>query len=293
MDQGLVPGIGVDDYDTELSLNVDDATLDSPSPRAGNGEAFELSEQDLSQLASCSLQILLAHTLPVRLKIVRFLNSFRSAEESFKQATNLSAELSSLMKLTSDRIKAYRIFPIQFCNLLLQRTMLALHHPSAACAIKDQSLYYSREFFFESTLSLLCRSVFPGDADFHQLRVVSGGLFLAAYIQCALFLCAELVDQPDIGVPPPVNPRTGYVRREMQAALQRFLDLTLQKIRSETNVQLHATFHGLAYADAIEAGVSASRTETQICEAVNASLATVPGILSRQVGKAPIRWTCS
>ncbi|KAL4734224.1 hypothetical protein BDV11DRAFT_174959 [Aspergillus similis] len=297
MDHGLVPSIGVDDYDTELPLNVDDATLDSPSPRAGNGGASRLPGQDLSQLTSCSLQILLAQTLPVRLKIVRFLNSFRPAEQPFRQALKLSAELSSLMKLASDRIEAYRIscsppptsFQIQFFDLLLQRTMLALHHPFAARASQDQSLYYSRKICFEATLSLLSRSVFPGDADFHQLRVVSGGLFPAAYVQCALFLCAELVDQSDIGVPSPVNPRTGYVRREMQAAVQRFLDLTLQKIRSgtETNVQLYATIHGvLAHADAIEAGMSASRTETRILEAVKSSLETVHGVLSRRDGQS-------
>ncbi|KAL2865310.1 uncharacterized protein BJX67DRAFT_383053 [Aspergillus lucknowensis] len=299
LDHGLVPCVGVDDYDTELPLNVDDAALDSPSPRttSGEGGAFALLGQDLSQLTSCSLQLLLAQTIAVRLRIVRFLNSFRPAEQPFEQALKLSADLSSLMKLASDRIEAYRIscsppptsFQTQFFDQLLQRTMLALHHPFAARAIKDQSLYYSRKICFEATLSLLSRSVFPGDAEFYQLRVASGSLFPAAYTQCALFLCAELVDQSDIGVPSPVNPRTGYVRREMQAAVQRFLDLFLQKIRSgtETNVQLYATIHGmLAHADAIEAGMSASRTETRVRDAVNDSLDTVHGILSRRGGQS-------
>ncbi|KAJ0418300.1 hypothetical protein BJY00DRAFT_287844, partial [Aspergillus carlsbadensis] len=296
LDHGIVPSIGVDEYDTELPVNVDDATLDSPSPRTGNEGTFGLTEQDMSQLTSCSLQILLAQAIPVRLKIVRFLNSFRPAVQPFEQALKLSADLSSLMKMASDRIEAYRIscsppptaFQTQFFDHLLQRTMLALHHPFAARALKDQSLYYSRKICFEATLSLLSRLVFPGDADFYQLRVASGGLFSSAYTQCVLFLCAELVDQSDIGVPSPVNPRTGYVRREMQAAVQRFLDLTLQKFRAgtETNAKLYATIHGvMAHADAIEAGMSASRTDSRIREAVDESLETVHGILSRRTGE--------
>ncbi|KAK2752688.1 hypothetical protein FQN54_008066 [Arachnomyces sp. PD_36] len=293
MSHGQLPAIDMDDYDTELPLNLDDAVLDSPSPPSGNGGVFTLQGQDMSQLTSSSLQILLAQTVPVRLRIVRFLNSFRQAKEPFEQVLKLSADLSSLMKLASDRIEAYRIscsppptsFQTQFFDHLLQRTMLALHHPFAARAIKDQSLYYSRKICFEATLSLLSRSVLPGDTDFYQLRVASSGLFPAAYIQSALFLCTELVDQSDIGVPSPVNPRTGYVRREMQAAVQRFLDLLLQKFRSgtETNVQLYATIHGvLAHADAIEAGMSASRTEGRIRDAINDSIETVNGLLSRR-----------
>lgn len=293
MDRGLLPGIDVDDYDTEPPLNVDDATLESTSPGNINGGTSETLGQDMSQLTSCSLQILLVQALPVRLRIARFLNSFQPAKQTFEKALGLSADLCSILKLASDRIEAYRMscsppptsFQTQFFDQLVQRTILALHHPFAVRALKDQSLYYSRKMCFEATLSLLSRSVFPGDVDFYQLRVVSGGLFQTTYTQCALFLCAELVDQSDIGVPSPANPRTGYVRREMQAAVQRFLDLVLRRIRTgtETNVQLYATIHGLlAQAEAIEAGLSEPRTELRIQEAINKNLETVLSILSRQ-----------
>lgn len=297
MDHGLLPAIDVDDCDTDLPFNLDDTTLERASSGNKNGGLFEMQGKDMSQLTSCSLQILLAQTLPVRLRIVRFLNSFQPAKRTFEKALKLSTDLSSIMKLSSDRIEAYRMscsppptsFQTQLFDQLVQRTMLALHHPFAAKAMKDQSLYYSRKMCFEATLSLLSRSVFPGDADFHHLRVTSGGLFRTAYTQCALFLCAELVDQSDIGVPSPANPRTGYVRREMHAAVQRFLDLVFQRIRSgtETNVKLYATIHGLlAQADAIEAGLPGPQTELRIHEVISKNLGTAHLVLSNQASQS-------
>lgn len=299
MDHGLLPGIDVDDYDTEPLLNMDDAALESTSLANANGNTggSEILGQGMSRFTSCSLQILLVQALPVRLKIVRFLNGFQSSKQTFEKALRLSADFSSILRVASDRIEAYRVscsppptsFQTQLFDQLVQRTMLALHHPFAVQALKDQSLYYSRKICFEATLSLLSRSVFPGDAEFYHLRVVSGGLFRTIYTQCVLFLCAELVDQSDIGVPSPANPRTGYVRRKMQTAVHRFLDLISQRMKSgtETNVQLYATIHGvLAHADAIEAGLSGPRIENRIRQVINKSLETVQRTLSHQASQS-------
>jgi hypothetical protein len=85
MDCGGLPSIDGDDYDCALLSNIDDASLE-----AGRPAGSTLASKPMDQFTQFSIQILLMKTIPVRLKIAKFVNNFR-AENSFEMALISSA----------------------------------------------------------------------------------------------------------------------------------------------------------------------------------------------------------
>lgn len=95
-------------------------------------------------------------TIPVRLKIARFINSFRS-EHSFEKALTLSTELSAVLKSCSVLIEVYCMsstpptaFQTKLFDLLVQRFLLALHNPFAVKAMFNPLYYYLRKVCLET-----------------------------------------------------------------------------------------------------------------------------------------------
>ncbi|KAL2005193.1 hypothetical protein VTN00DRAFT_3043 [Thermoascus crustaceus] len=236
MECGGLPLIDSDDYDCALPSNIDDASLEAGRP-AGNAKPME-------QFTQPSIQILLMKTMPVRLKIARFINSFRS-EHSFEKDLSLSAELSAALKSCSVLIEAYCMsstpptaFQTKLFDLLVQRFLLALHHPFAVKAISNPLCYYSRKVCLETTLSLFSHAVQSGDDDFHRLRLCGTGLFRDVYTQSALYICGELTDQVEADRPFPTNPCSTFDRKEMRKAIEKYLELATARIYAgEKNIR--------------------------------------------------------
>lgn len=83
LDSSLPPCISLDDYDTSPPSNYDDQELDpTEATERVPGEG----------VTDSSIQILLANSLPLRLKVVRLLHDFRH-EQSYQTALKVGAEL--------------------------------------------------------------------------------------------------------------------------------------------------------------------------------------------------------
>ncbi|KAK5997600.1 Transcription factor lepE [Cladobotryum mycophilum] len=278
MDHGGQPCIEVDGYDCDLPLNIDDAALEN------SDSDIDTLVKPLDRLTQSSFQILLMKTIPVRLKIAKFINSFQ-LDPSFDKALELSTELSAVLKTCSAHIEAYHMssspptaFQTNLFDLLCQRMFLGLHHPFAVKAMTNPAYYYSRKMCFETAVGLLSSSAFSVVDDFHRLRLSSSGIFRTIYTQSALYMCSELNDKSDIGVPVPSNPRVTYVRTEMQDAVQRYLDLATARISAgEIEVKPYVIVSCLlAQAEVIVTGANA---HGKICDALQKSLVTSYSLL--------------
>jgi hypothetical protein len=257
MDCGGLPSIDSDDYDCALPSNIDDVSLEAGRP-AGNAVA----SKPMDQFTQSSIQILLMKTIPVRFKIARFINSFRS-ENSFEKALILSAELSAALKSCSVLIEAYCMsstpptaFQTKLFNLLVQRFFLDLHHPFAVKAMSNPVYYYSRKVCLETSLSLFSHSAQSDDDDFHRLRLCSIGPFRDVYTQSALYMCGELTDQLEADRPFPTNPGSTFVWKEMRKAIDKYLELAAARIDAgEKSIKCYVLVSCLlAQADAIQVG---------------------------------------
>ena len=102
MERGGLPSIESGDYDCALPSNLDDGDRDS-NKHFGRPTV----PKPMAKFKECSTQILLIKTIPIRLKVVKLIDSMRS-ELSLEDALALSAELSSLIKNCTTLIHGYR-----------------------------------------------------------------------------------------------------------------------------------------------------------------------------------------
>ena len=191
IDCGSVPTIGDNDYSCQLPLNIDDASL-----QAGSAST----PKSMEHLTQSCIQILLMESMPVRLKIARFTNSFQSSD-SFEEALRLSEELSAAFKSSAALIESYRMssnpptsFQTKMFDLLVHRFFIALHHPFTLKSLSNLSYYYSRKMCLETALSLLSPSGYSEDDEFHRPCVHGAGPLRNIHRQSAVFICRELIE---------------------------------------------------------------------------------------------------
>ena len=226
LDCGTAPVIDASSFDHDIPLNVDDESLlfeDPPNPKP------------LTQMTQSSLQILLLQMMPVRTKIVRFINSPEAS--SAESATSLHSEFSEMMQSSKALLDTYCMstrpptrFQTSLFTILVRRSLLALHnqtpdHPTLA-------YNQSRKILLQTALSMFDSSTSSRGDDFHQLRLRSSGMFLNIFRESALSLCNELLHHP--GHDPFFLSDDWCIafRKDVHTAISRYIELAEERMKN-------------------------------------------------------------
>lgn len=283
MDGGSLPITSVEDSHFSLPSNTDDVIRGGGADEDVPQDTAAFQPKPMNQFTQSSLQILLAKTLPVRLKVARFLNS--QHEYSFDTALGLSAQLLGELKECYDLIEGYRTastpptpFQTRLFDLLMRRFVLSLHHPFALKAVSDPRYAYSRQLCIDTSMDLLAHLVQPD-----ELKSTTGGAFSAVYLQSALYLTGEITSQIDTSTYfMSTSRRTDAARREMRANIDRFRQIAMDRIAGgETNIKTCVLVSCLlAQADAKQESAS---VQTRISLALEQTLEKCGSLLEAQL----------
>jgi hypothetical protein len=268
MDSGGRPLIRDDDFDCAPPNNVDDGESGGIALTAIlNPAADEASKKPrpavlpAEQHTPSSLQILLARSIPVRLRIVRFVNDYRQGLR-YQEALAMSKELVEEMRRSNALIEGWRKsgapitpFQIEVFNVLMYRFLMALHYSFALKAKDEPLFYYSRKVCLDSSLALLSPPVSQRDPVFYRLALRGRSAFQDVYTAAANFISeyisAERSSSAFLLPSVSASPDDGLV-----AAIENHKPLTLARIEvGETNVKSHLLFCCLlAYTKAVRSG---------------------------------------
>jgi len=283
MDSGGRPLVREDDYDCAPPSNINDLTkLAAPAN----------SILPMERYTQSSIQILLARGLPIRLKIVRFVNDFRQGVR-YQEALALSKELVEEMRRGNTLIEGWRKsaapitqFQIEVFNVLMHRFLLALHYSYALKAKDEPLFYYSRKVCLDSSLTMLSPPVSQRDPAFYQLALHGRSAFQDSYIAAANFISeyisAEQASNTHL-LPSPSAPDSALI-----AAIEGHMPLSLARIEiGETNVKSHLLYCCLlAHAKAVQAGTDAKEA---LRSAINSSLGdSYTALRARLEGPSPV-----
>lgn len=283
MDSGGRPLIRDDDFDCAPPSNIEDCAPKALSLDAVLNPVVEQAEtksrptvQPAENHTQSSLQILLARSLPVRLRIVRFVNDYRQGLR-YPEALAMSKELVEEMRRSNALIEGWRSsgaaitpFQIEVFNVLMYRSLMALHYSFGLKAKDEPLFYYSRKVCLDSSLALLSPPVSQRDPVFYRLALRGRSAFQDVYTGAANFLSEYISAErasnafllPSVGA----SPDDGLI-----AAIEGHIPLSLARIESgETNVKSHLLFRCLlAYTKAVRGG---TEVKQGLRSAINASL---------------------
>ncbi|KAM5362615.1 hypothetical protein ACJZ2D_012444 [Fusarium nematophilum] len=160
IDNGQLPMLASDEWDTAVPANVDDEEL------AEDMMSHPVSRPLDKAWTQSSVQCALARSLPLRLRVAKALNSFHS-ELSYEETLQMGKELSNecvannkmfeLCKRSCnepDELR-HKLFQLKLLDTLTRRFLLSLHTPFAYKSSHDPTYYYSRHVCLDSALKLL------------------------------------------------------------------------------------------------------------------------------------------
>lgn len=198
--------ISPEGYDVPLPSNVDDHRLES----VAGTDALEESEG----VTDASLQILMAKSLALRLRIVHLLNDFRN-EQNYETVLEFGSQLRQASRnaaaffrsdvfarcdSTPELVLPIGDFHRKMTDILLRRFSLRLHRNAMVQSRSDPRLYFARKVCLDSSMVILSHS---GDTnlsapaneldDLSRLALVGRGLFKGPLdFDALLCLCFEL-----------------------------------------------------------------------------------------------------
>jgi hypothetical protein len=246
LDLALPPNISGEDYDASPPDNVDDRDLDP---------AGTIATVSSEVVTDSSGQILLAKSLPLRLRVVRFLNDFRS-EQSYQTALQLGSELRTACREVaaffhscpprSDEngsVLPLTEFHRKFLDIYLRRYILLLHRPFMLQARRDPRFYLARKLCVESStvIGSYTRTTKLDDAssapdDLLRLSMVGRGVFKCSLsLDVIMVLALEVINQleeegPVQGVPDPLDDLNRTSRARLVRILEDISDRLLEVI---------------------------------------------------------------
>lgn len=288
MDSGGRPLIREDDFDCPPPSNVDDNTT--------TGKPTRPTVLPIERYTQSSVQILLARSIPVRLKIVRFVNDFRPALR-YQEALALSKEFVDEMRKSSALIDTWRKsnapitqFQIEVFHLFMHRFLLALHYSYALKAKDEPLFYYSRKVCLDSALAVLTPPISQRDPDFYRLVLHGRGVYQDVYSGAGNFL-TEYIYAESANAPLLLPSNSASPQNNLILALENHLPLTLARIEScQTNVKSNMLFCCLfAFAKAVHTGADVSQA---LRSAIHNSLQDAYSVLrARFEGPSPMMST--
>jgi hypothetical protein len=286
MDSGGRPLVREDDYDCAPPSNIRDLPKANPPTQS--------SVLPMEQYTQSSIQILLARALPIRLKIVRFVNDFRPGLR-YQEALALSKELVEEMRRSNTLIETWRRsnapitpFQIEIFNILMHRFLLALHYSYALKAKDEPLFYYSRKVCLDSALAMLSPPVSQRDPAFYSLTLHGRSAFQDSYIAAANFLCEYISAEQALNTHLLASSASSSPNHALIAAIEGHMPISLSRLEiGETNVKSHLAYCCLlAHAKAVQGGTD---TKTALKDAINYSLdGSYAALRTRLQGPSPV-----
>ncbi|KAL2045405.1 hypothetical protein ABVK25_012117 [Lepraria finkii] len=292
LDSGMPPLISCEDYDCDPPSNIDDVQINE-------GTTTPPTSKPLDTFTQTSTQCALMRSLPIRLKVVKVLNSVRS-DPSYEDTLRLGTEITNACRSDSLLFQSFLVAPsstnqtrptafqIKFLDLLSRRFLLSLHTPFAQKANDNITYYFSRRVCLEASLLLLSYSVSPPlhgmqvrDDDYTRLRVFGRGLFKSILLHASATMCLELIMQ----LVEDSSPSTSSLsRKELYSAVRDSVEITRRRVLAgETSVKGHVFFAcALAQIDAMQSGIS---SEQPVKNAAMASLESCYAMLEARAAR--------
>jgi Fungal specific transcription factor domain len=297
LDSGFPPSVIPADLQLDLPLNVNDAQLEESSqePPASHGSSPHPTDS--------AVQIMLAGTASVRLKIVHHLYGF-DADGSYEKTLQLSKELDEKCRMNAKTLQslvshsstsqtnAITGFHMKLLDTLTLGFLMALHSPFALRARVNPTFYYSRKVCFEAAWTLETRSMAPWQQSggvlaqeiYSRLRLHASGLFERVHSHATALICLEMLNS----FTEESFLSSSLVNREaVFDVIQHDIDLCANRLENgSTDVASHMIFTcALAYVRALE---RAEKPEVWVAEAARRSLSTCLEILQKAAaGVAP------
>lgn len=188
LDGGMVTQIDLDEYDCEPPSNYDDADLketmtEDPIP------------QDLTVGTRSSFQVLLARSLPLRVRIAKLVNKLKFTL-SYDDALQMSEQVRQYLDQAATLLDE-RSFARDFYEFLMRRFLLVLHRPFALSILLSPQFSYSRKVCLETSLEMLSSLdppvvTLPEAQACPHLGQLSGGMFREEFFHAAIMICVEL-----------------------------------------------------------------------------------------------------
>lgn len=294
LDMGMPPMLSEHDYDTRPPSNLDDCDM---------GEEDDDLEYVLSVdvYTDCSIQIAFAESLPIRLEIVRLINSLQF-DLAYRECLRIGTELAKLCETKTCFFKkafkdGYNVTPFQIKLLdsLVRRFVLGLHRPFFAKAKDEPQYHYSRKICLDASLAIFApasASVAGVDDDWTLMSYRAVGFFksLILFAMSTIYfelntqieehrklssLMAPLVSEATAAQTSGLPPQTQI----LYDALVRAHHMTLLRLKKgETNPK-GVVFFACALAR-IDALVSGTNPEAKVLEAARASVVEMRRIMA-------------
>lgn len=208
LDAGMPPPISCDGFDCHPPANIDDIELDaSMEPHT--------TTKTLEQFTQSTIQIMLVHTIRLRLRILRSITTFEnplSYQDTLKLGLEVEVMCRSHLPLIQTRLSMScpadtepMRFQIKLLDTLTRRFILALHGPFANLAKQDLWYYYSKKVVTESAYQILAYPLPPfqhlpthmGSDHYNRLQIFGGGIFKHTAWHALASLITELFDDVD------------------------------------------------------------------------------------------------
>lgn len=310
MDMGMPPMVSVQDYDTRPPSNVDDDDLDEQ-------DDSPIQVKPLDMCTNCSIQIAFAESFPIRLEIIRLINSIRF-DLSYSECLRLGKELTQLCHAKTTFFKealrnqaSITPFQIKLFDSLVRRFVLGLHRPYFAKAKTDPQYHFSRKICLDNSLAIFAPATAPvagRDDDWTLMTYRAVGFFkaLILYAMSTIYyelntqieehrhtssLTAPLVSSPAAYQPFTLPPQSQILYNAMVSAYQ----TSLSRLRNgETNAK-GVVFIACATAR-IDALVAGTDPEAAVLEAAKTSVNQTREIMAEvyeQENGQPIDLTAS
>lgn len=219
IDCGQAPIVSPDDYDCPPPTNVNDIQLNDETNA-------NIIPEPLESYTQASAAIILAESLPVRLRITKYLNHIRS-DISYDSTLRLGTQLNQSLRTHFDKAKQHMPpFQLHLTTLLTHRFLLSLHLPFATKAAADPTRYLSRKIVADTSPLLLGRSASPPTppspfdpptAALPACLAHASGFFRAAQLQAAAAVALELLAAPPAALAP--SPADALAREALRACL--------------------------------------------------------------------------
>ncbi|KAG8164237.1 hypothetical protein KVR01_006155 [Diaporthe batatas] len=271
LDARMPPRISLDEFDVEPPSNIDDDDIDESSTR--------IDPRPRTTFTATSVQLELLDSLPVRLRIVQYLNDLHS-ESSYSRVLSLSAELTNALRSSSSSLGAARTtrpseaspsshqtgqgpagaagpdsspppmgpFQRSLLDFLIRRFMIPLHYAFSNQARSNPLFHSSLRLSLDAALALITPEPEPepeasvsGDSNrFARLLATGGGLFREG-VRCAITaISLELLAHVDAQRLDGTLHRVTLHRDLLKRAARDLLALSERRIRhGETNVKAH------------------------------------------------------
>lgn len=197
LDMGMSPMISVDDYDTKPPSNINDEDMHE-------GDDAPLDVKDSTVFTDSSVQIALIETLPIRLEMIKLLNSLRfdlSYDVVLKVGNQINTACRDQAVSFSRGIDAgYNVsrFQMRMADLLLRRFVLCLHRPYLMKARKNLRYHFSRKMCLDSSLAIWAQATETSsdqEDDWTCIVQRCKGFFKSALIHAAAAIYLELMSQ--------------------------------------------------------------------------------------------------